>query len=144
MNEAVQKAISANLVELTPELQAQLVQGLKNVPINQMLQQVQYLQTVMLPKAEGKHGRDNDNYRFYASIVDTLIWGMFILDRYQSMEYNHTNNKMLLDFYQHRCVHLEQQLQKYTTAEDLILNDTLSDFARSIGQRVQGMIKQKP
>lgn len=143
MNNEQAQAITNNLLELTPELQSKLVQGLKNVPINQMLQQVQYLQTQMLPKAEKAYGRDNDNYRFYSSIVDTLVWAMFILDRYEHMALQYNNNKLLIEFYQQRCTGLEQQLQKYTTTEDLLLNDGLSHFSQSIGKRLQDLINSK-
>jgi hypothetical protein len=134
--------IAANLIELSPELQAKLVEGLQNVPINKMLQQVQYLQQQALPTAEKKFGRNNENYRFYASLVDSLVWAMFILDKMESLQNQYGNNKLLLQFYQERTQFLEKQLQKYTTTEDLLLSGGIEEFAKSLAGRLNSMINQ--
>jgi hypothetical protein len=143
MNEAQATAISQNLVELTQEQQRDLVQGLKNVPISKMVQQIQYLQQQMLPQAEKKYGRDNENYKFYQGIVDTLIWSTFILDRYQTLETKYHNQNMMLKFYQQQCTFQEKELLKYTTIEDLILSDSLNDYSTAIGKRLQDLINVK-
>jgi hypothetical protein len=138
----MQKIISHNLSTMSPEEQAKLVDGLKQVPLYKIHEQSQYLINQLLPAVESKKGIDSEDYKFFKGLVDSLCWAVLILDRFERMSYQLSNERMLREFFQNKAVFLEQQLTKYTTMEDLVLGQSYEAMKRAVAARTESLISK--
>lgn len=100
------------------------------VPQVKYLQQAQYLQNIVLPQIEAKRGNKSDMFVFYYGVFESLMYAIKLLDRDYSLRYRFTNEKMLNDYYRKKVVFYEEQLQQYTTIEDLLMKETAQDLTR--------------
>jgi len=128
-NDIEKQAIVDNLVH---EHSQQLVNGLVQVPVKKIMEQILYLQNQMLPQALSKYGADNDNYKFYKGVVDSLIWTIVTYERsiHWQKEWNH--QRSATELFRADAIRMREQLQKYHFAEDAILNQ--QDYESLMGR----------
>lgn len=142
-NRLQMKVISRNLSQLSEEDQRKLVEGLKNVPQRQILEQAQYLENVLLPKIKQNRGEDHADYKYYRSVCDSLMWCIFIIDRYEFLEWELNKQKIQNEFLQEQLLITRRELGKYHAAEDLIMSSSLNDYARTIGKKIDEKLNRK-
>ena len=118
-NDIEKTAIVDNLIH---EHSKQLVNGLVEVPVKKIMEQILYLQNQMLPQALSKYGADNDNYRFYKGVVDSLIWTIVSYERAIYWKTEWTLQRSAVEVFRDEAIRLREQLQKYHFAEDSLLN----------------------
>lgn len=137
------KAISRNLGELSLEEQQKLVDGLQNVPVKQMLDQIQYMENVMLPKIKANRGENSEDYKFYAGLCNSLLWACLIHDRYDALQTRAGSLQMMNEFLRERLAVAEKTLDRWNAAEDIIMNKTLSQYATGVSRRVEELLKNR-
>jgi hypothetical protein len=137
------KVISRNLSEMTMEDQKKLVEGLKNIPQKQMMEQAQYIENILLPKIEQTKGIEDANYKFYQGVVDSLLWAICIVDRYEFLQNQHYHKCTMNEFLQEQLVNCKKELDKYYAAEDLTLTDSLNKYAQAVAKRAQDKLNKK-
>jgi hypothetical protein len=91
-----------------------------DVPQFRMIEQAQYLVADLLPRIEKQKGNQAFEYLMLAGIVETLIGSIQILNKYDSLNYRLSNEKMLNEFYKNKVIFYENELQHYTTLEQLM------------------------
>ena len=136
-------AIKRNLSQLPPEEQQKLYKGIRDVPAKQIFEQVQYLDQVMLPKIAEKRGVESEDYKFYKSVADSLLWAIHIIDRYEFLQTRYLTACMQSAFWQDLNVKYEKELSKYTTLEDLMFTSSLDAYNESVKQRAETLKKEK-
>jgi hypothetical protein len=113
----------------------QLIDGLKQMPISKMYEQIQYLKNRVLPQAKEKLGENSESYLFYSSLVDSLVWAIKLQSSfdYLSLKYNREKyfGSLML---QHRDA-LEAELLKYTTLDKLYLNMAIDVQQQTIAKQ---------
>jgi hypothetical protein len=137
------KAISRNLTELSEEEQKKLVDGLQNVPQKQMLDQAQYLENILLPKIAINRGVESEDYKFYKSVSDSLLWAIFIVDRFEFLKTEYATEQLMREFLQEKLIIYKNELNKYQTAEEMIMSHTYDRYAQAVGVKVKDKINGK-
>jgi hypothetical protein len=137
------KAISRNLAELSLEDQKRLVDGLENVPQKQILDQAQYLENVMLPKISEKRGVESDDYKFYKSVLNSLLWAIVIIDRFEFLKTEYSTEQIMREFLQEQLITCRSELNKYQTAEEMLMNSTWEKYAKAVGKKADNLLKGK-
>lgn len=128
-NDIEKKAIVDNLIH---EHSQQLTNGLVEVPMKKIMEQILYLQNQMLPQALSKYGADNDNYKFYKGVVDSLIWTIVTYERATHWKKEFNFQRSATEFYRDESIRLRETLQKYHFAEDALLNQ--QDYESLMGR----------
>lgn len=106
------------------EQQQRLSEAFHEVPETRIIEQAHYLKEHMLPRIAQNRGQDSEDYRFYYSLVESLMYMLKVLGRDYQLRHELSNQKLLNEFIQRRCVFLEGELQRYTTIEDLLYKQT--------------------
>jgi hypothetical protein len=127
-----------NLVKKTPE--QKLHEGLKVIPESQMLKVVQVLHHQYLPKVVAARGESHSDTLFFQEIRDCLLWALLVMEKYNDLNLNYSNQRLLLDFYQNRCRLIEKELDKYNALEDLEVQNALDDYRSVILERAKNML----
>ena len=129
------KAITANLVTMTPAEQQRLHEGIEAMPVNKIISLCQWLQNIILPAVLKRSGnKESADYKQFNAIVNALIWATNALELKDQLITELSNNRLLLEFYRKKSSFYESELMKYTTREDLLLGETFHDCARFIQQ----------
>lgn len=142
----IQNTIEKNAIveNLIHEHSQQLSNGLVEVPISKIMEQVLYLQNSALPSALAKFGADNENYRFYKGIVDSLIWTLVCYERaaYWKKEWNF--QRTTTEVFRNDSIRLREELQKYHFAEDALLNQQDYDqLMMNVKERMKDILTGK-
>jgi len=142
-NRLQMKAITRNLTALSEEDQRLLVEGLKNAPVSKMMSEAQYLENIMLPKIMTNRGADSKEYKFYSGVLDSLLWAILIVDRYERLQTLHCNSQLLAEFYKEQMTLSHRELAKYDAAEDLLLTDSMNRYMQAAATRVKDKMNIK-
>lgn len=142
-NRLEMKVIARNLAEQSNGSTEKLTDAMKNVPVSKFLEQIQYLENVLLPKIEQNRGRESADYTFYAGLVDTLMWSITILDRYERLALRHEKLKVFGEYLQERVQEAERELSLYEAANDLLLSSTMRPYLEAAAKRIQNLKEQK-
>jgi len=137
------KTTLRNLVNEDIQEQRKLDAGLKNVPVGSILDQIKYLEEVMLPKIAEKQGANSENYKFYSGVGDSLSWAVLILERYEALQVRYSRDKLFYDFQTERLELAEKELAKYELAEDIILSDAWDKYLTAAAQRIRDKFDKK-
>lgn len=137
------KAISRNLSELSLEDQKKLVDGLQGVPIKQLYDQAQYIENILLPKILASRGVESEDYKFYKGVANSLIWAMFIVDRFEFLKSQYTTEQLFREFLQEQLIVYKSELDKYQTVEDMFMNLTYDKYSKAVGKRIENELKRK-
>lgn len=130
-----QKVMAENLAKESAGETRKLVDALELVPQKKMLNDAQYLLNDLLPRIVQKHGDKSEEYKFFRGLVDTIMWSLFIMGRYENMLQKLQHIQLLAEIYKSRMELAERELLNYTTVEDLTLADTLKDIQASVLKR---------
>jgi hypothetical protein len=117
--------------------------GVADIPVKKMIDQAQFIHENLLPRVKKKGGEQSADYQFFKSVYDSLLWGIVMADRYESLERRFGQLKVFNALTQENVALLEQELQKYITLEEFFLSDSLNQVARNIKSRVEGLLKNK-
>jgi ATP phosphoribosyltransferase regulatory subunit HisZ len=113
-----------------------LADGIRDMPVKQMLDQLVYIEKELLPAIAKKKGREED-YKFFESVGRSLAYAVILMDRYDYLHGKFINSRiqaaLLLDHQQM----IEKELERYTTMEDLLLSDCMNKYAEAIARRVK-------
>jgi hypothetical protein len=134
------------LQELTAEEKtrnAKLGRGIADIPVARMIDQVNYINEQLLPAIKKKSGEKNADYEFFKSVSDSLLFAIILCDRHDGMEKRYVQLRLFTQFLQDRIPLLEQELEKYTTLEDILCTDALNAYADGVKSRVEGLLKRK-
>ena len=102
-----------------------------DVPQFKMIEQAQYLVSNLLPRIKEQKGDHAIEYLILAGIVETIIGSIQILNKFDSLNYRLCNEKMLNDFYRNKIVFYENELQNYTTIEQLLAKETAMELIKN-------------
>lgn len=133
MRESLAK--SANLRNLALEdleTQKALVNGIKKVDQNKILDQAQQLEHKILPAIleKAKGDTENENYKYWRGVLDSLNWALHVIDYSIRLEercirYRHTNQ-----YYKTLAAKLEGELAQYSTMERFLTADLMKQFLK--------------
>lgn len=118
--------------------------GMAVVPESSMVSLIYWLHEVILPKIEQTRGVDSVEYINHVGVRDAVIWSLYIAGKYESLLLQVQRDRQLLGYYIDKNAFLENQLQKYTTVEQLISDETAKDLRAAIVSRAIDLLNQKP
>jgi len=120
-----------------------LIQGFERVPVRQMYDQLQHLESVIIPKCEQIRGKEHADYLFLCSMAKSLLWSLQIIDRFEFLQRENTRLKLQQELTLQHAEHLERELTKYITLEDLFLSDGLDMAAQTVLDKIRGQLQTK-
>jgi len=95
-----------------------------DVPQFKLINQAQYLVNDLLPRIEKSKGKQSAEYKLHAEIFESLMYSIKILDRFETMSRRLFDQKNLINFYKDQNYFYENELQRYTTIETLLMKET--------------------
>ncbi len=126
---ATRRNIKQQLADsVTPQEAQAYANGLNRMPIHKIIQHAQYLDNIILPQVEKKHGIESDNFRQFKGIFDALIWSLHIQSLFDRYQYQLSNERLQMEFYKKKCIWYEQELMRYTTRENLLMEESFMDL----------------
>lgn len=120
-----------------------LLKALRDVPVKKFLEQIQYLESEMLPRIEKRGSKTSPDYIFFESVVKSLMWAIVVCDRYDFLNTKWLNAKIDVQLQRERIFLLEQELSKYQTLEDLFLTEGLDRYAEGVKTRIQSALDKR-
>lgn len=100
------------------------------LPQTKIIDQAHYLKEHMLPRIAKNRGEDSEDYNFYFGLVQSLMYMLAVLGRDQRLKHEISNLKLMRDVLQSKVLFYEEQLQKYTSIEDLINTESAQDIIK--------------
>lgn len=121
-----------------------MARGVRDIPVNRMIEQVNYLDKEILPKLEKRSGgKESADYKFFSSVCESLLYAVSACDRYDFMakqlQYQKIQSQLLIE---NQAI-LEGELQKYSTIEEIYFQDGLRLIADGVKARVAALLKNK-
>lgn len=135
--------MAANLAKQSGGDPQALHNALAVVPETTMWRLMIWLHEIILPKIAQSKGVDSDEYKNHEGIRDAVIWALYISGAYEKLLFKNQKDLQLLGYYIERAAFLERELQKYTTAEQLITNESMDVYRQSIITRAIDILNQK-
>lgn len=120
----------------------QLRGRLSDVPLNKIVDQINYLEKQLLPAVLKKKGTDSADYIFFTEVCRSLAWCVIVAERWDYMERRYVNQKIDLALTRERLGLAESELQKYCTMEDLYYTEGLDYILSGIKSRAEGILKR--
>jgi hypothetical protein len=127
--------IAGNLAE-SMGTTMQLIDGLKQMPISKMHEQIQYLQSHVLPQALQKLGESSETYQFYKALVDSLVWAIKLQSSFEHLSAKYSREKYFGTIMMQSRDALEAELLKYTTLDKLYLNMAIDVQQQSLAKTI--------
>ncbi len=115
------------LTEQTSTAEA-LKKAFEKIPQVKFIQQAQYIKNVLLPKIKSTRGENSSEYKFHYEVFESLMYSIVLADRDQSIRLMISNEKILNEFLQKRLAFYQSELQKYTTLENLTINELTAEL----------------
>lgn len=106
-----------------------LSRAFDNIPQVKYIEQATYLKEHMLPKIATSRGIESSDYKFYYAVFESLMNAIRMADRDQSFRRMISNEKLLNEFLQKRVLFLESELIKYTTLEQLTMQELATELS---------------
>jgi hypothetical protein len=100
------------------------------VPQFRLIEQAQYLVSDLLPRIEKQKGNQAFEYLMLVGIVESLIGSIQILGKFDSLNYRLSNEKLLNEFYKNKMIFYENELQNYTTIEQLLNKEIAQEIIK--------------
>lgn len=126
------EAMVSNLTNVTEKEKQNLVDGLSKIPVKKIIDLSQYLTNIIIPQIFKNKGPDSLEHKNFKAISDAIIWALHVMSLQDSTLYQLSNEKLLADFYRQKCLFYERQLMQYTTADDLLMQETFNDLKKSM------------
>jgi hypothetical protein len=99
------------------------------IPQKKYIEQAQYLREHMLPKIAQSRGESSSDFKFYYSVFESLMSAIRMADRDQSLRMMISSEKLLNEFLYKKILFLESELTKYTTLEQLSINELATELS---------------
>lgn len=115
---------------------------LDEIPLRKFYDQAQYIEKTLLPAIEKKSGQGTD-YVFFKDVYKSLLYAVMIVDRDRTLVMRLQQSNQLQGFYKGIAEQNERELLKYTTMEDIWLNNAGEKIAGGIRQRVEDLLTNK-
>ena len=112
-----------------------LAKGLRDIPVKQMFDQLQYIEKELLPAVKRKN-READ-VQFFEGVCRSLAYAIILCDRYEHLHLKFLNSRVDIALLRDHLSVSERELERYTTMEDLILSDSMNKYAEAIAERVK-------
>lgn len=106
-----------------------LSRAFEKIPQVKYIEQAQYLREHMLPKIAASRGIESSDYKFYYAVFESLMSAIKMADRDQSLRLMISNEKLLNEFLQKRVLFLQAELQKYTTLDQLTMQELATELS---------------
>jgi hypothetical protein len=121
-----------------------LSEGIRDMPVKQMLDQLTYLEKEFLPAVARKKGKD-DNYKFFEGVGRSLAYAIILLDRYEYLYGKFINSRIEATLLRDQLAMTEKELERYCTVEDLLLSDFLNKYGEAVAKRIRTeILRVKP
>lgn len=122
--------IAQNLANQSNGSTDKLINGIKEMPIAKIYQQMQYLQTHVLPQALQKLGADSESYKFYQGLLHSLAWAIYVQEELNFLKLKYSRERVVGKIFKDMYEAMEKELQRYTTLEQLyaqMATDSIKD-----------------
>jgi hypothetical protein len=117
-----------------------LAKGLRDIPVRQMIECMQYLESEMMPAVKKKKGEDSADYKFFYNCWKCMGYAVMLADRYDYLHLRYMYaiiDKTLLT--EHLAL-AEKELAKYCNAEDVFLSDFADQYVKGAAKHVESTI----
>jgi|SRR5580698_2566368 hypothetical protein len=118
-------------------------QRLDELPANKMINAVNYLDSNILPAIKKRAGDASADYKFFQEVCDLLLWALIVHDRYKTLERRYVDKTVDAELLRERVTLYEEELNKYTTMEDLWLTEGLEYVRRGIAGRAEAILNRR-
>lgn len=135
-----QKVMAENIAKQSAADTNKLIDALEIVPQHKMLEDAQYLMNDLVPRIQRSKGEDSAEYKFFRGLIDTIMWSIFIMERYENLLQKFQHTELLSEIYKGRMDLAERELLKYTTIEDLTRSNAIKDFQEAIMKRSEDWV----
>jgi hypothetical protein len=115
---------------------------MNKMPANKMIGAINYIDSNLLPAVKRKSGDNSPDYLFFAGLIEILQYSIVLYDRMRLLENMHANLRLDAQLLRERVLLYEQELMKYSTAEDLVLADFLSHYEKGVRARAEAEWKR--
>lgn len=136
--------VSQNLAKQSNGNEQRLRNGLAVVPETDMLRLMQWMHEIFLPKVEALRGADNEEFKNFIRMRDSIVWALHILEQYNRQLLKNTKDLQLLGYYVNHCAFLETELQRYTTAELLLQNGAVEFYRGTCVAQAFNILEKEP
>lgn len=89
-----------------------------------------------MPAAEKKYGTNHPNYLFYIDLLLVCVWCSRYMGITEDMQLRHANLKIENTILREQIIQAEKELQRFSTAEDLIMSGSIDWYMRSVLDRI--------
>ena len=128
--------------EIEKKKRERIAKGLSDVPVNQMIEQVLYIDENLLKRIEKKGGKESADYAFFAEVRRSLLWAIVLSDRYDSLNARYTSLKVQEMLCRENLELFARELQKFQTLEEIFLTNALDSVAQGVKNRVDGLLQR--
>ena len=129
---------------LQTRLAARTGKFLETIPVNKFYEQALWIEQDLLPRIESKSGADSADYKYFLELFKSMTYCIVVLDRFDYLTRKLGQQNQVLSILEERNRLLENELQKYTTLEDLYFRDALEQYSEGIKTRAADLLNKKP
>ena len=119
-----------------------IAKNLRDIPVRKMMDNVLYIRNNLLPAIKKKSGDKSADYIVFSEIMDSILFAIILADRFGSLERINTWSKIRYQLLEQNVVLYEQELQKYTTLEEIFLTDGMNKYAEGVKRRAEALLKR--
>lgn len=125
------------------ELQQRLRSADKAMP-PAMLDKITKELASMMPAAEKKYGTNHPSYLYYVDLLLVCIWCSRYMGIVEDLQLRLANTKMENTILREQYLQAEKELQRFSTAEDLIMNGSIDWYMRTVLDRIGQAVPDHP
>jgi hypothetical protein len=118
-------------------------EAMDKLPANRMISAINYIDANLLPAIKKKSGDQSPDYLFFKDVIEMLMQSMVMYDRMRMLRDMYANAKIDAEILRERVLMYEGELNKYTTLEDIYLNQGLEYYEKGIRQRMEAELRRK-
>lgn len=133
----------ASLKEVGATEEESLLDGIRSIPVNKIMECAQNLGENVLPAMEKKVGADHPNYVFYYTCYRMLLYAILLADRYDDLELLMSRLKIRILLVEKENEGLYAALQKYCTLQDIYADMAHYHIQKGIRDRAAELLQQK-
>lgn len=122
---------------------ADIKKTMDKLPAQQMVNAIQYLEKQILPSVKKRSGESSPDYKFFSELVELLGWSAMIYERCSTLRTMHASIKIENSLLLERLKLYENELNKYTTIEDIYITDSLQHIEKGILARLESKLGAK-
>lgn len=136
------EVMAKNLAEESNGDTKPLFNAMRIVPENRLLQLVQWVHEVILPKVLHSRGADSVEFQNYTELRDAVIWALYISDAYERQISKIAHLQLENGILRERVVLAEREAMKYTTVEQMVNAESVEMYRSAIVQRALSMLSK--